>query len=47
MIDIETMVKALRLAWLLKTCNLNWKTLPDYYFKKYGGLKFLLKCNYC
>ena len=49
MIDIETMVKALRLAWiprLLKTGILNWKTLPDHHFKKYGGLKFLLKCNY-
>ena len=48
-IDIETMIKALRLAWiprLLKTGNLNWKTLPDHHFKKYGGLKFLLKCNY-
>ena len=49
MIDIETMVKALRLAWiprLLKIGSLNWKTVPDYYFKKYGGLGFLLKCNY-
>ena len=49
MIDIETMIKALGLAWiprLLKTGNLNWKTLPDHHFKKYGGLKFLLKCNY-
>ena len=49
MIDIETMVKALRLAWiprLLKIGSLNWKTVPDYYFKKYGGLGFLSKCNY-
>ena len=49
MIDIETMVKALRLAWiprLLKIGSLNWKTVPDYYFKKYGRLGFLLKCNY-
>ena len=49
MIDIETMIKALRLASiprLLKTANLDWKTLPDHHFKKYGGFKFLLKCNY-
>ena len=49
MIDIETMVKALRLAWiprLLKIGSLNWKTVPDYYFKKYDGLGLLLKCNY-
>ena len=49
MIDIETIVEALRLAWiprLLKIGNLNWKTVPDYFLKQYGGLGFLLKCNY-
>ena len=23
-----------------------WKTVPDYYLGKYGGLRFLLRCNY-
>ena len=49
MTDIETMTKALRLAWiprLLTPGRKNWKTVPDYYLGKYGGLRFLLRCNY-
>ena len=54
MTDIETMVKALRLAWIprLLTPRLltpeisNWKTIPNYYLSKIGGLNFLLRCNY-
>ena len=42
-------VKSLRLAWisrLLSSTTDSWKTIPNYYFNTYGGLKFLLKCNY-
>ena len=49
MTDIETMIKALRLAWiprLIQNGHPNWKFLPDRLFKKYGGLHFLLSCNY-
>ena len=49
MMDIETMIKALRLAWiprLVREGHPNWKFVPDYFFKKYGGLYFLLSCNY-
>ena len=49
MVDVETMIKSLRLAWiprLLNCQNQNWKTLPDYCFRKRGGLRFLLNCNY-
>ena len=49
MIDMENMIRALRLAWiprLLKKGHFNWKTIPDYYFKKCGGLDLLLSCNY-
>ena len=49
MIDIENMIKPLRLAWiprLLKNGHFNWKTIPDCHFKKCGGLDFLLSCNY-
>jgi len=49
MTDIEIMFKALRLAWiprLLTPGNKNWRTVPDHYLRKLGGLKFLLKCNY-
>ena len=43
------MVKSLRLSWigrLLDGTNSNWKGIPAYFFNKYGGLNFLLKCNY-
>ena len=49
MTDIEIMVKALRLTWiprLLIPEIRNWKTIPDYYLRKTGGLNFLLRCNY-
>ena len=49
MTDIETMIKALRLAWiprLVQNSFSNWKFVPDHLFKKYGGLHFLLSCNY-
>ena len=50
MTDIETMIKARRLAWiprLIREGHPNWKFVPDYFFKKYGGLYFLLSCNNC
>ena len=49
LIDIDTMFKALKLAWiprLLIPGNQSWKTVPDYYVRKFGGLNFLLRCNY-
>ena len=49
MVDIDIMIKALKLAWiprLLTSGNQNWKTVPDYYLRKFGGLNFLLRCNY-
>ena len=48
-IDFEIMVKSLRLAWiarLISNSDDNWKAIPNFYFDKYGGLPFLLKCNY-
>ena len=49
MVDSEIMFKALKLAWiprLLTPGNPNWKTIPDHYLKRVGGLNFLLRCNY-
>ena len=49
MADIDTMFKALKLAWfprLLIPGNQSWKTVPDYYLRKFGGLNFSLRCNY-
>ena len=49
MVDTDIMFEALKLAWipgLLTPGNLNWKTIPDYYPRRVGGLNFLLRCNY-
>ena len=48
-INFEIVVKSLRLAWiarLISNSDDNWKAIPNFYFDKYGGLPFLLKCNY-
>ena len=47
--DFEIMIKALRLAWisrLLCTGHQNWKSVPIHFFAQYGGLEFILNCNY-
>ena len=44
-----TMVKSLHLTWvgsLLRDTYDSWKVIPNYYSSEYGGLQFLLKCNY-
>ena len=49
MTDVDSMIKALRLAWiprLLRGGHQNWKSVPNYFFEKYGGLQFILNCNY-
>ena len=49
MTDFEIMIKALRLAWisrLLCTGHQNWKSVPIHFFAQYGGLEFILNCNY-
>ncbi|CAH3037680.1 unnamed protein product [Pocillopora meandrina] len=48
MIDLESMVKALRLAWLKRIFNANdgtWKRYLQHQLKTFGGL-FFLNCNY-
>ena len=48
-VNFSAVVKSLRLAWisrLLSNTTDSWKAIPNYYFNTYGGLKFLLKCNY-
>ena len=49
LMDIETQIKALRLAWIPRILESNkkrpWKSYFIYYLKPYGGT-FLLKCNY-
>ena len=48
-INFRTMTKSLRLSCigrLLDGSDANWKTIPNYYLNRYGGLTFLLNCNY-
>ena len=48
MIDLETMVKSLRLTWLRRIFSENdgtWKNYLRYQLKSFGGL-FLFHCNY-
>ena len=47
-IDFRMMTKSLHLSWigrLLDGSDANWKTIPNYYLNRYGGLTFLLNCN--
>ena len=49
---IDVLAKSLKLAGMSRlltdepTCSESWKTIPNYFFEKYGGLNFLLRCNY-
>ena len=48
-VDFRTVVKSLRLSWLgrfLNRTNESWQAIPNDSFHRYGGLRFLLKCNY-
>ena len=47
-VNFYMVVKSLCLAWigrLLGESDDQWKVIPNYYFRNYGGLLFLLKCN--
>ena len=47
--NFRTTVKSLRLSWIsrfLSGSNDAWKAIPNTFFNRYGGLSFLLKCNY-
>ena len=50
--SIDVLAKSLKFAWISRlltdepTCSESWKTIPNYFFEKYGGLNFLLRCNY-
>ena len=50
--DPDILFKSLRLAWISRllipdeTTIEPWKSIPSHFFKKSGGLNFLLRCNY-
>ena len=49
MTDVDLMFRSLRLTWiprLLTAGDCNWCIVPYHFFRKLGGLNFLLKCKY-
>jgi len=47
--NFHTVIKSLCLSWLgrfLNGANESWQAIPNDFFNRYGGLSFLLKCNY-
>ena len=49
--NIDIKLKSLKLAWIARLISNQpglepWRVIPDHYFSKYGGLIFLLRCNY-
>ena len=49
MIDVDSMIDAQKIMWIKRYMygfNLDWISIIEHYFEKYGGLNFLLWCNY-
>ena len=51
--NMEEMAKSLKLAWISRFLSTdvlsrkeNWKAIPYHFFREFGGLNFLLRCNY-
>ena len=50
--SIYVLSKSLKLAWISRLLSdehgsgESWKTIPNYIFERYGGLNFILRCNY-
>lgn len=45
--DVECQHKALRVVWVGRLLQIrSWGIIAHFYFDKYGGLEFLLKCDY-
>jgi len=50
--SIEIMTKSLKLAWISRFLDCerthaeSWKVIPNHFLDKYGGINFLLRCNY-
>ena len=50
--SIYVLSKSLKLTWIFRLLSdehksgESWKTIPNYIFEKYGGLNFILRCNY-
>ena len=49
MTDFNILNKALKVAWIprIKSANVaSWKIIPNLTLERYGGLQFLINCNY-
>ena len=49
MLDFEIMDKALKIAWIKRLTDHNdaaWKIIPEFAATDYGGLSFLIECQY-
>ena len=49
MLDFEIMDKALKIAWIKRLTDHNdaaWKIIPEFAATDYGGLSFLIQCQY-
>ena len=50
--SIYALSKSLKLAWISRLLAVDygsgesWKAIPNYFFERYGGLNFILRCNY-
>ena len=50
--NIDILFKSFNLAWIQRLLTEDplssetWKSIPNHFFNKYGGLAFLLRCNY-
>lgn len=50
--NIEILFKSSNLAWISRLLTVDrhssetWKSIPNHLFEKFGGLNFLLHCNY-
>ena len=49
MIDFEIMERSLKIAWIKRiaeSSNASWKIIPNQALNQYGGLEFLIECDY-
>ena len=49
MIDFEIMERSLKIAWIKRiaeSSNASWKIIPNQALNQYGGLGFLIECDY-
>ena len=48
-IDFEIMERSLKIAWIKRiaeSSNASWKIIPNQALSHYGGLEFLIECDY-